>query len=262
MDWYRRIPHECYEKAVPVEEFSGDGRDAYDPDYEGAPIMTVLAQTEDGTATLYGYCSRRRYGIRGMTLDYRATPDGESHPAYLNFGQAWPAVYPAAGLYKADYDGDGRDEIALSVLDSLGTGRLERLLVFETDDTGQLSAGEYTWERYREDIQKLVSTSDDTENRMIHVVENGSASSVPLLSIPYEEDEKIYGVYTDVFVHFQVGEEIILESRIDLDIKSVPWGWYGLKDDRYTLRFRVGYEEPPNPGGGTFSLSVQREEGR
>lgn len=262
MDWYRRIPHECYEKAVPVEEFSGDGRDAYDPDYEGAPIMTVLAQTEDGTATLYGYCSRRRYGIRGMTLDYRATPDGESHPAYLNFGQAWPAVYPAAGLYKADYDGDGRDEIALSVLDSLGTGRLERLLVFETDDTGQLSASEYTWERYREDIQKLVSTSDDTENRMIHVVENGSASSVPLLSIPYEEDEKIYGVYTDVFVHFQVGEEIILESRIDPDIKSVPWGWYGLKDDRYTLRFRVGYEEPPNPGGGTFSLSVQREEGR
>lgn len=262
MDWYRRIPHECYEKAVPVEEFSGDGRDAYDPDYEGAPIMTVLAQTEDGTATLYGYCSRRRYGIRGMTLDYRATPDGESHPAYLNFGQAWPAVYPAAGLYKADYDGDGRDEIALSVLDSLGTGRLERLLVFETDDTGQLSAGEYTWERYREDIQKLVSTSDDTENRMIHVVENGSASSVPLLSIPYEENEKIYGVYTDVFVHFQVGEEIILESRIDLDIKSVPWGWYGLKDDRYTLRFRVGYEESPDPGGGTFSLSVQREERR
>ncbi len=262
MDWYRRIPHECYEKAVPVEEFSGDGRDAYDPDYEGAPIMTVLAQTEDGTATLYGYCSRRRYGIRGMTLDYRATPDGESHPAYLNFGQAWPAVYPAAGLYKADYDGDGRDEIALSVLDSLGTGRLERLLVLETDDAGQLSASEYTWERYREDIQKLVSTSDDPENRMIHVVENGSASSAPLLSIPYEENEKIYGLHMDFFVHFETGEEIILESKIDLDVKNVPWGWHGYMADWYTLRFRVGYEEPPNPGGGTFSLSVQREEGR
>lgn len=262
MDWYRRIPHECYEKAVPVEEISGDGRDAYDPEYEGAPIMTILAQTEDGTVTLYGYCSRRRYGIRGMTLDYRVTPDGESHYKYLNFGQEWPAVYPAAELYKTDYDGDGRDEIALAVLDSLGTGRLERLLVLETEDTGKLSASEYTWERYREDIQELVSTSDDTENRMIHVFEKGSASSVPLLSIPYEEDEKIYGLNTDYFVHFEAGEEIILESKIDLDMKSAPLGLHGFMDDWYTLRFRVGYEESQDPGGGTFSLSVQREEGR
>ena len=63
-------------------------------------------------------------------------------------------------------------------------------------------------------------------------------------------------------MHFETGEEIILESKIDLDVKNVPWGWHGYMADWYTLRFRVGYEEPPNPGGGTFSLSVQREEGR
>ncbi len=259
MDWYSCIPYERYEEAVPVAELD------YEAGYEGDPIMTILAQTEDQTVTLYGYCSRRTYGIRGMTIDYRMTPDGDCNHTYLDCSLIWPAAVPGVELYKADYDQDGRDEIALAVVDGLGTGRSEQLMVFETWDTGHLEASVYTKEMYEEEIRELVGVTKDTEeNRMIHVIEEGSVLSVPLVSIPYEEDEKIQSIFVDSYVHFHVGEEIVLESTVGLGIKNFPGIWYGSIEEQQdrTLRFRVIYDESRSLGGGYFTLVVQREEER
>lgn len=254
MNWYRSIPYACYENAVPVEELD------YEPGYEGSPIMTVLAQTEDGTVTLYGYCSRRLYGIRGMTIDCRETPDGDSNYTYLDCGLSWPFM-PYERLCKADYDGDGREEIALAALDGLGTGRSEQLMVFETGETGQLEVNVYTKEMYEEDIRKLVSAAADEENRLVHVIENGSVSSVPLVSIPFEEEEKVWDIDPNAYVHFLVGEEAVLESAVGLTIENHPGIWRGQVDgSRGTLRFGVGYEESDSSGNGHFTLTVQREE--
>ncbi len=254
MNWYRSIPYEYYENAVPVEELD------YEPGYEGGPLMAVLAQTEDRTVTLYGYCSRRLYGIRGMTIDYRVTPDGDSNHTYLDCGLAWPFM-PYERLCKADYDGDGREEIALAALDGLGTGRSEQLMVFETGETGQLEASVYTKEMYEEDIRKLVSAAVDEENRLVHVIENGSVSSVPLVSIPFEEEEKVWDIDLKSYVQFLVGEEVVLESAVGLTIENYPGTWYGQVDgSRGTLRFGVSYEESDSSGSGHFTLTVQRED--
>ena len=200
-----------------------------------------------------------------MTIDYRVTPDGDSNHMYLDCNLNWPAVMPGVELYKADYDRDGRDEIALAVVDGLGNGRSEQLMIFETWDTGHLEPSVYTKEMYETEISELVGVAKDTEeNRMIHVVEKGSVSSVPLVSIPYEEDEKIQSIFVDSYVHFHVGEEIVLESTVGLGIKNFPGIWYGSIEERQdrTLRFRVIYDESRSLGGGYFTLAVQREEGR
>lgn len=252
MDWYRRIPYECYERAVPVEALS------YEPGYEGSPVMTVLAQTEDRTVTLYGYCSRLQYRIRGMTIDYRETPDGGSSRTYLYGELVWPAATANVELYKADYDRDGREEIALAVLDGMGGyGRRERLMVFETGETGRLEASTCTSERYEEAIRELVSASVDEENWMVHVIENGSVSSVPLASVPFEETEQVLDIHLDSCIHFLVGEEIVLESTVGLTVENDPGIRYGQAGG--TFRFSVRYEESVRPGGGHFTLEVLRE---
>lgn len=168
---------------------------------------------------------------------------------------------PYERLCKADYDGDGREEIALAALDGLGTGRSEQLMVFETGETGQLEASVYTKEMYEEDIRKLVSATVDEENRLVHVIENGSVSSVPLVSIPFEEEEKVWDIDLKSYVQFLVGEEVVLESAVGLTIENYPGTWYGQVDgSRGTLRFGVSYEESDSSGSGHFTLTVQRED--
>ena len=116
---------------------------------------------------------------------------------------------------------------------------------------------------YEEDIRKLVSAAVDEENRLVHVIENGSVSSVPLVSIPFEEEEKVWDIDLKSYVQFLVGEEVVLESAVGLTIENYPGTWYGqVAGSRGTLRFGVSYEESDSSGSGHFTLTVQREDVR
>ncbi len=115
-EWYMDLPYEMYEEAVPFGTFYGD-----------QDHMTVLAKSEDGIVTVYGFTGKK-YGTRGVTIDYRITPDGHENHNYFDWrweGRHSPTV--AMG----DYDRDGRDEIALCLAETEG-----QLIIFETFDTG------------------------------------------------------------------------------------------------------------------------------
>lgn len=252
MGWYGSLPGELYEQAVPIEEASYEDREGADPH------IYILAQTEDQTVTVYG-CSCYRYGDRGITIDYR-TPDGESHYSYMD-ERYWGGKLSESGteVYKADYDQDGQDEIALRRVTALGRGgHEEKLTIFEIDADGTLESpsGSFAKEDYSEEIRRLVSTAVDEENHQVHVVERASISSVPLLTVPYGEGEKVVDVWLDSDVCFSIGEEIVLEATAGLELEGSLGIWYGHAEEEpeRKLRFQVVYDEAADSERGFFTL--------
>ena len=94
-----------YEEAVPYEQ------NPYDPERD---YMVILAQTENGAVTVYGF-SGVEYGQRGITVDWKMTPDGDSNHTYYDWW--WNQNYGHYDVFEADYDSDGREEIALVTMD-------------------------------------------------------------------------------------------------------------------------------------------------
>lgn len=253
MGWYSGLPGELYEQAVPIEEAVYEDRKGADPH------LYILAQTEDRAVTVYG-CSCCRYGDRGITIDYR-TPDGESHRSYMDEGY-WGGKLSESGtdVYQADYDQDGQDEIALRRVTALGRGgHEEKLTIFEigADGTLELLSGSFTKEDCSEEIGRLVDIAVDEENHQVHVVEQASPSSVPLLTVPYGEEETVLDAGLDSDVRFSIGEEIVLETTVGLWLEGFPEIWYGRakEEPERKLCFQVVYEENADSERGCFTLA-------
>lgn len=257
MEWYGSLPGELYEQAVPIEEA------VYEDRKEAEPRIYILAQTEDRAVTVYG-CSCYRYGDRGITIDYR-TPDGVSHCSYMDEGY-WGGKLSESGteVYQADYDQDGQDEIALRRVTAPGRGgHEEKLTIFEigADGTLESPSGSFTKEDYSEEIGRLVATVADEENHQVHVVEQASPSSVPLLTVPYGEEETVPDLRLDSDVRFSIGEEIVLETTAGLWLEGFPGIWYGHEEEEpeRKLCFQVVYEETEDSERGYFTLALKQE---
>lgn len=245
-EWYSKLPYEFYEEAVTLEEYNR--LDTYDGDQ-----MVILAQTEDGIVTVYG-CYSIRYGTRGITIDYRITPDGDSNHNDLDL--RWSQIYDCK-LTMADYDRDGRDEIALTLGERISLNRTaERLVMFETYETGTVEPAMFTPELQREELSRLVTSSIDTSNHQVHIVQKGSESSVPVLSIPYDPDKAVTAADLSNAVNFELGEEIYMNVPVGLRMgdSTLVYGTGEEWTDRL-LRFRVVYDDSASPGSGYFTLT-------
>lgn len=246
LKWYETLPYALYENAVTLTEYIT--LSVYDTEQ-----MVILAQTEDKTVTVYG-CFGSSYGYRGITVDYRTGPDGDSSHTYLDL--CWNAAYNSK-VFTADFDRDGRDEIALTLAERQGlNSTAERLLVFETYETGHVEPYVFTAELQQEEIGRLTAPAVDTNNRQVHIVRKDSESSVPLVSISYGEDETVTGVDLSKAVGFELGEELYMYAAVGMRMgdSTLVYG-YGNDWTERLLRFRVIYDYSQSMGGGYFTLT-------
>ena len=245
--WYSSLPLELYEEAVPYEQ------NPYDPERD---YMVILAQTEDGAVTVYGF-SGVEYGQRGITVDWKMTPDGDSNHTYYDWW--WNQNYGHYDVFEADYDSDGREEIALVTMDGTGTGvYVERLNVLETWDTGHLEAFEFDPLFQQEEWQRYIDWSLDRENHLVQIIRKDSPDSVPVLSLPYgdwtEEGGEAAGFSIGDQVRFRIGEEI----WVDYDVAVVMEGFVTPQypeSGNNRLSFRVLYHDPASGREKPFELT-------
>ena len=245
--WYSSLPLELYEEAVPYEQ------NPYDPERD---YMVILAQTEDGAVTVYGF-SGVEYGQRGITVDWKMTPDGDSNHTYYDWW--WNQNYGHYDVFEADYDSDGREEIALVTMDGTGTGvYVERLNVLETWDTGHLEAFEFDPLFQQEEWQRYIDWSLDRENHLVQIIRKDSPDSVPVLSLSYgdwtEEGGEAAGFSIGDQVRFRIGEEI----WVDYDVAVVMEGFVTPQypeSGNNRLSFRVLYHDPASGREKPFELT-------
>lgn len=247
MEWYSSLPYELYENAVmTLKEYNA--LDTYDSER-----MVILAQTEDRSVTVYG-CYSSAYGYRGITVDYRITPDGDSNHTAMDL--RWSAGYESK-VYMADYDRDGRDEIALTLAERQGiNSTAEQLLIFETYETGHVEPYRFTTELQQEEMGKLVAAAIDSNNRQVHMVRKGSESSVPLLSISYGPDETVTAVDLSKAVGFDLGEELHMYAAVGMRMgdSTLVYG-HGNDWTKRLLSFRVVYDGSKSEDEACFTLT-------
>lgn len=245
--WYSSLPLKLYEEAVPY------GQDPHDADRD---YMVTLAQTGDGTVTVYGL-SGSEYGTRGMTVDWKITPGGSSNHTYFDWGWC-PGHYD---VYQADYDGDGRDEIALVVMGGRGTGyHVERLLILETWDTGHLEAYEFDPLRQQEEWGRYIDWSMDRENELVQIIRRNSESSAPILSLPYgswtEEGGEAAGIVLGDQVYFSIGEDIQVYYEVGIRMENAAAAVPIYQEDGSDwMAFSVSYHDQADGQGEAFELS-------
>lgn len=244
-NWYSTLPSELYDNAMP----HGSEYWSYQ---ELETKMTILAQTPDKIVTVYG-CSSEEYGNRGVTIDYRITPDGDSNHTYMDFG--WNSTQPGYEVAMADYDGDGRDEIALAYLQLMGEELYrQELVVFETFETAHLEPYYFDYDARQAELEDRLGVTYDRENKLVHILDNRTPeSSVPLMSIShleeteYEYEGEAVGVELQNILLFSVGEDIrmSIEPAVILKNRDTPLlARYGMpQSDDEILQFQVNYEE-------------------
>lgn len=255
--WYADLPYELYEQAVPYEETEGSYTAYYNRNED---FLVELARTPDQVVTVYG-CYSRQYGARGLTIDYQIVPGGDSNHNFVDV--FWDADDPCCQIAMEDYDQDGREEIALSLLSGTGTGvHTERLILFETYDTGTLEPYEFTYDQIRAVMDRLLTASVDTENDRIQILDlTTPESSVPVLSIPYEDregQEEVQGVDFLSWFHFRMDDGLLLQTDPGIRMDNWPGLRYLPREDGsdFVLTLRVLYGGSDPSGIGYFSLSL------
>lgn len=206
------------------------------PDSEGE-YMVRLAQTDDGTYEAYG-CISPEYGCMGIYMNYRM--DWGDNMKYVE--DYWLNYFDAPQLQAADYDDDGRDEVALVYLWGEGTGvYVERLVVFETFETAHMEPFYFTAERQEEERGKL-----------LRVQEHPEAMTVEILSLPEQKTladgisydwtgegkSKFEGVVLSDQVRFQLsGDKIYMINDIGIALDDLAI--FNYNGDK--LQFEVEY---------------------
>lgn len=243
MQWYSSLPAEMYEEARSFYQTSQEG------DY-----MVELARTEDGTVTVYGLHSEE-HGPRGITVDWKITPDGDSNHTYFDWYWNWN--YGNYQVYVKDYDGDGRDEIALEIMQGSGTGvSIEQLAILETWDTGHLEAYIFELPDQQAEWTRQIDWSLDEENNLVQVIRRDSEDSAPVLSLPYgdmmEEGGAAKGIGIGGQVHFLIGEEIRVYYAVAVIMEEFATPQYTSEEE---LSFRVVYHGPDAGQDQMFELT-------
>ena len=100
-------------------------------------VLFLIADNTEKDIKVYGYKSEE-YACRGIIIRYGSVN------SYFDY--SWDDVRGPKGLYVADFDKDGKDEIVLCLAGGYGTGySVERLIIFEeSDENRQLVSYELT----------------------------------------------------------------------------------------------------------------------
>jgi len=237
--WYANLPYELYEEAVPYNE----NPYATDRDY-----MVILAESEDKMVTIYGMKSQK-YGTRGITVDYHVTKEDGGNHNYFDW--EWNEMQANAEVHLADYNQDGRDEIAFRIVDGTGTGvHCDQLVIFETHDSGTVEPFIFTDDMKNKEIEQLVDVSIDTNNKQVHILNKKEPqSSVPYFTMSYADSAADDGGEAVGADFYSIYDFVLDEDKIWLDIHTgifrENYASATFADD-WVIRFQVLYNQEKN----------------
>lgn len=224
------------DKAVPFENtITLDIQDA----------LILLCSTEDGRYEAYGTFSKE-YGTMGIILNNRI--DGMDNTNYLE--EAWDYSYVQPQIYEME---DGK--VAFSFVTGSGTGiSKEKLILFETFDTGTMKPNELKDDVIKKQMDAQIDCQVDTKNKMVQIVEVMSEKNAPIISIPYEdeleEDVTINSAFFSMDqVKYILGQKPLIIVGVALDIEEYVSPVYVGE-----VTFQVDYYQDDN-GDLNFILS-------
>ena len=201
-----------------IYQFGGKYPDA------GEDYLVALAQSDDAVFQVYG-CVSKEYGCRGILINYRL--DGSDN--YNTFDYEWNAYFEQPKLALADYDNDGREELAFSFLWAEGTGvYIEKLVLFETFETAHIEAYEFTEKRQSEELANAIVLKVNEDAKTV-TMKRADTKETILQNISYNVTENgrthFEGISYGNQVRFDVGKEIVMYVDIGImtDVNVEPF---------------------------------------
>lgn len=243
--WLERLAfarlREYYEGAPQKLAESGlRGTDGLMQAQQGEEGAVLLAETTDGSVSLYGLV------VNGRTCGIFLTEADDCQYLDLMYTSS-QSVLPV--MEKADYDGDGQEELAVVLHVDTGTEySVEQLLFLEKRPDGGWTAQEYLPEDYLAQLNtevEFVYEKETVRMRCTELKQNlllGEEDLTPVLP----GGEETVGITLGNLVYFSLeGGKISIRIWPRIQVEDWPIGFYG----ESVLQARVNYD------GGSFRLS-------
>ena len=227
-----RVFENCWNtgKVLEFGEVPEDWQDDY---------MIRMAETPDKRYAAYG-CYSLEYGYQGIFMNYRQ--EGGDNIQYLE--EVWLGLNTPR-MQAADYDGDGREEVALAYPWGSGTGfYVEQLVIFETYDTAHLEPYYFTFEDQKKEIAGLLEVQQHQADMTVDIVKLPD-KKILAQGIPYnmenEENVKFMGLDYESQVQFLLEDgKIYMKNDIGILTNARPMPQY---EGGGTMTFEVEYAE-------------------
>lgn len=200
-------------------------------------VLFLIADNTEKDIKVYGYKSEE-YTCRGIIIRYGSVN------SYFDY--SWDDVWGPRGLYVADFDKDGKDEIALCLAGGYGTGySVERLIIFEeSDENRQLVSYELTREKQQSEIEEVLDFDINLSNWEFIVNRNGRIERViDLKNHSSRNSNNEFGIDYLNHIHYEVQKDkIIMYTNVGIEFDTFKGFTVGFQNDEGKIGFDVIYE--------------------
>lgn len=225
---------EYYEGAPQKLAESGlRGTDGLMQAQQGEEGAVLLAETTDGSVSLYGLV------VNGRTCGIFLTEADDCQYLDLMYTSS-QSVLPV--MEKADYDGDGHEELAVVLHADTGTEySVEQLFIFEKQPDGGWTAQEYLPEYYLAQLNaevKFVYEKGNNRMRCIDLKQNLLLGEEDLTSVLSGGEETVEITLGNLVYFYPDGGKISVRIWPRIQVEDWPIGSYG----ESVLQARVNYD--------------------
>lgn len=200
-------------------------------------VLLLIANNAEKDIKVYGYKSEE-YTCRGIVIRYGGIN------SYFDY--SWDDIRGPRGLYVADFDKDGKDEIAICLSGGYGTGHsVERLIIFEeSDESRQLVSYELTSEKQQSEIERILDFDIDLANWEFIVNRNGQSERViDLKKHASRNSNNEFGIDYLNHLHYEVqNDKIVMYINVGIEFDTFKGFTVGFQNNEGQFGFDVIYE--------------------
>lgn len=200
-------------------------------------VLLLIANNAEKDIKVYGYKSEE-YTCRGIVIRYGGIN------SYFDY--SWDDIRGPRGLYVADFDKDGKDEIAICLSGGYGTGySVERLIIFEeSDESRQLVSYELTSEKQQSEIERILDFDIDLANWEFIVNRNGQSERViDLKKHASRNSNNEFGIDYLNHLHYEVqNDKIVMYINVGIEFDTFKGFTVGFQNNEGQFGFDVIYE--------------------
>lgn len=200
-------------------------------------VLLLIANNAEKDIKVYGYKSEE-YTCRGIIIRYGGIN------SYFDY--SWDDIRGPRGLYVADFDKDGKDEIAICLSGVYGTGySVERLIIFEeSDESRQLVSYELTSEKQQSEIERILDFDIDLANWEFIVNRNGQSERViDIKKHASRNSNNEFGIDYLNNIHYEVqNDKIVMYTKVGIEFDTFKGFTVGFQNDEGKIGFDVIYE--------------------
>lgn len=201
-------------------------------------VLLLIANNAEKDIKVYGYKSEE-YTCRGIIIRYGGIN------SYFDY--SWDDIRGPRGLYVADFDKDGKDEIAICLSGGYGTGySVERLIIFEeSDESRQLVSYELTSEKQQSEIERILDFDIDLANWEFIVNRNGQSERViDIKKHASRNSNNEFGIDYLNHIHYEVqNDKIVMYTNVGIEFDTFKGFTVGFQNDEGKIGFDVIYED-------------------